>query len=66
MRNNGIVTEKAEYRINKKKYDKNYTKIFGERKKSPCDNCDLSTMKREDGTYKCSHCGHEVTEVKKD
>jgi len=55
-RHNGIVTERAHTRTDKKKFDKNYESIFGKKEKITCLHCDLSSLQKIGSDFTCPHC----------
>lgn len=44
--------------IDQEKYDSNFKKAFGERKKIDCVKCDLSSRQKEGEAFECPHCGN--------
>ena len=59
MGSNGIVTENAQHNIDMEKFKENHKKIFGERIKTACKYCDLSSKQKKGENFTCPHCKKE-------
>jgi hypothetical protein len=57
-RSNGMVTETAEFHIDKKKFDEGHKRIFGTREKISCvfKDCGLSSRQKNGKDFECPHC----------
>lgn len=50
-------SENSVNNVDKEKFEKNHSRIFGKREKTDCKKCGLSSKQKKGEKFTCPHCG---------